>query len=97
MCVIMHKEELIHLHTLMVQLKRYFEEGRCNKDFPGYESLQISPVHVHRSKAEHKHAIFVLGNELARAMEEDEFSGFGRTSVRMQELANHCIPPMLKV
>jgi hypothetical protein len=80
----------------MVQLKKYFEEKQGRGEFSGYESLQISPVHIHRSKAEHKHAIFVLGNELAKAISEDEFSGAGRTSARLQELANHNTPPLLK-
>jgi hypothetical protein len=92
----MHKEELIHLHTLMVQLKKFFEEEMGRAEFAGYEALQISPVHIHRSKAEHKHAIFVLGNELAKTISDDEFSGIGRTSARLQELANHNTPPILK-
>lgn len=83
----MHKEELIHLHTLMVQMKHYFEETGLAEEFKEYQSLQISPVHVHRSKAEHKRAIFTLGNELANMLAEDEFSGVGRTSARMKELA----------
>lgn len=92
----MHKEELIHLHTLMVQLKKFFEEEMGKTDFSGYEALNISPVHVHRSKAEHKHAIFVLGNELAKSIAEDDFSGAGRTSARLQELASNNSPPVLK-
>ncbi|HHI30566.1 metal-binding protein [Methanosarcinales archaeon ex4484_138] len=92
----MHKEELIHLHTLMVQLKKYFEEER-DGSFSSYESLHISPVHVHRSKAEHKHAIFVLGTELAKTISKDDYSGTGRISMRMEELADHSIPSSLKL
>ncbi|MFP4655068.1 MAG: UPF0058 family protein [Methanohalobium sp.] len=83
----MHKDELIQLHTLMAQLKRYFECQGVECDFNEYKSLSISPVHVHRSKAEHKHAIFVLGNDIAKIISEDENIGGGRTSERMQELA----------
>ncbi len=86
--VIMHKDELIQLHTLMAQIKKYFECDESCCDFDEYHSLSISPVHIHRSKAEHKHAIFVLGNELASIISDDEFSGTGRTSARMQELAS---------
>jgi len=82
----LHKEELIQLHTLMVQMKKFFEDQGLG-NFEQYKSLQISPVHVHRSKAEHKQAIFVLGQEMASMMSNDEFSGVGRTSARMQELA----------
>jgi hypothetical protein len=48
----------------------------------------VTPDDVHKSKSEHKHAVFVLGNALATAMSEDEFSDAGRISKRMQELAD---------
>jgi len=83
----MHKEELIQLHTLMTQMKKYFEENGSDNGFIIYDNLGISPVHVHRSKAEHKHAIFVLGSEIASVISDDEFSGTGRTSARMNQLA----------
>ncbi len=83
----MHKEELIQLHTLMAQMKKFFEGSDNSASFDIYENLGISPVHVHRSKAEHKHAIFVLGSEIANVISEDEYSGMGRTSMRMHELA----------
>jgi len=78
----------------MVQMKRFFEESG-NVEFSHYQSLQISPIHVHRSKAEHKHAIFILGQEIASVMAHDEFSGPGRTQVRMQELASRAVDDMM--
>ena len=78
----------------MVQMKRFFEESG-NVEFSQYQSLQISPIHVHRSKAEHKHAIFILGQEIASVMAHDEFSGPGRTQVRMQELASRAADDMM--
>jgi len=89
-----HKEELIQLHTLMVQMKKFFEE-KGQGEFSQYHSLKISPIHVHRSKAEHKHAIFVLGKEIASLMAHDEFSGPGRTQIRMQELATRAVDEMM--
>lgn len=83
----MHKEELIQLHTLMAQLKMFFEQNGSFGSFDIYEDLGISPVHVHRSKAEHKHAIFILGSQIANIISDDEFSSIGRTSTRMNELA----------
>jgi len=78
----------------MVQMKKFFEESG-NVEFSKYQSLQISPIHVHRSKAEHKHAIFILGQEMASVMAHDEFSGPGRTQVRMQELADRAVDEMM--
>ncbi|MEZ5334290.1 MAG: UPF0058 family protein [Methanolobus sp.] len=83
----MHKDELIQLHTLMAQIRKHFEQMGMNTSFGEYDSLSISPLHIHRSKAEHKHAIFVLGTDIAAALSQDDISGMGRTSVRMQELA----------
>ncbi|SFM73205.1 UPF0058 family protein [Methanolobus profundi] len=82
----MHKDELIQLHTLMAQIRKHFEHMGLSP-YGEYDSLSISPLHVHRSKAEHKHAIFVLGNDIASALSQDDVSGMGRTSIRMHELA----------
>jgi hypothetical protein len=61
----MKKEELVHLHLLLAQLKKYCEENGVDCDFTKYNALGISPFQVHRSKEEHKQAVFVLGTELA--------------------------------
>ena len=85
----MHKEELIHLHMLLAQMKKYFEDRKVGDGFPKYQSLSINPVHVHRSKAEHKKAIFILGTEIASILSKDEYSNVGKTSLRMQKLADN--------
>jgi hypothetical protein len=61
----MKKEELVHLHMLLFQLKKYCEEKGLGCDFTKYDELKITPFQVHKSKDEHKKAIFVLGTELA--------------------------------
>ncbi|MFB6282609.1 MAG: UPF0058 family protein [Halobacteria archaeon] len=82
----MHKEELIHLHEVMSDIKDYFDES--NQDvFENYEDLDLDHDDIHQSKSAHKHAIFVLGQEMAEKMSEDEFSDRGRISQRMEELA----------
>jgi len=85
----MHKDELLELHEQMVLIKEYFQsrEDVPAGTFDEYEALDVDPSHVHKSKSEHKHAVFVLGNALAEAMSEDEFSNAGRISKRMEELA----------
>jgi hypothetical protein len=55
----MKKEELIHLHVLLAQIKRYCEENELGCDFSEYDELDISPFQVHRSKEDHKQAIFI--------------------------------------
>ncbi len=86
----MHKDELLELHEQLIVIKEYFKD-REDVDttiFEEYEMLDVDPSHVHKSKSEHKHAVFVLGNALAKAMSEDEFSNAGRLSKRMEELAD---------
>ena len=86
----MHKDELLELHEEMVLIMEYFQEQERVTDglFDPYEELDVDPSHVHKSKSEHKHAVFVLGNSLAAAMSEDEFSSAGRIGKRMKELAD---------
>lgn len=85
----MHKDELLELHEQMVIIMNYFR-GREDIDqglFAGYDELDVTPSDVHKSKSEHKHAVFVLGNALADALSDDEFSNAGRIGKRMEELA----------
>ena len=86
----MHKEELLRLHEQMVTITEYVN-SRDDVDsalFEPYEQLDVTPDDVHKSKNEHKHAVFVLGDALATAMSEDEFSDAGRIGKRMRELAD---------
>jgi hypothetical protein len=90
----MHKEELITLHQMLSEIKDYFESINSDLKFSNYYSLKINPSQLHKSKMEHKYAIFVLGNELADAMKEVEFSASGRISARMKELAAKTLKEM---
>jgi hypothetical protein len=83
----MHKEELIQLHELMSEVQDYFEDVEEDNVFDEYGELEVGPSDIHQSKSEHKHAIFVLGREMAESMAEDDFSDRGRISERMRELA----------
>ena len=86
----MHKDELLELHGQMVTIMEFFRDEMDTVDpdlFDPYGELDVRPSDVHKSKSEHKHAVFVLGNALATAMSEDEFSDAGRVGKRMKELA----------
>ena len=86
----MHKDELLELHEQMVVIMENFRDREDVETgiFDEYDKLDVDPSHVHKSKSEHKHAVFVLGNALASAMSDDEFSSAGRIGKRMQELAD---------
>jgi hypothetical protein len=59
------KEELLHLHMLMIHIKKYYE-GITNEEIQTdrYASLEISPVHIHKDKKAHKDALLTLGDEI---------------------------------
>ena len=86
----MHKDELLELHAELVVIMEYFagQEDVDDDQFDAYDELDVSPDDAHKSKSEHKHAVFVLGNALATAISSDEFSSAGRIGKRMQELAD---------
>lgn len=85
----MHKDELLELHEQMVSIMETFDDmdDVDSGIFEKYKGLDVTPNDVHKSKSEHKHAVFVLGNALASVMSEDEFSEAGRIGKRMEELA----------
>jgi hypothetical protein len=62
----MHKDELLQLHSLLCQMKRFFDENGMDTEggFQEYDELQVSPQHIHKSKTDHKKAVFLLGKGL---------------------------------
>ena len=87
----MQKDELIQMHTLLCQIKNHLENtGVAPTDhFREYDDLGVSPVHVHRSKGDHKRAIFLLGKELASFASSGELSGPALVSSRFAALADN--------
>jgi len=90
----MHKEELVSLHAMLAEIKDYYEAMNPDYTFSNYYSLNIRPTHTHKSKMEHKYAIFVLGAELANIMRENDFGGANRISARMKDLAEKTMREM---
>jgi len=87
----MHKEELISLHQMLYDVKDYFEEINPELKFAQYSALKISPTQQHKSKMEHKYAIFVLGTEIANAMKDVDYTSSSRISARMKDLAERTL------
>ena len=90
----MHKDELIALHQMLVEIKEYLEKNDSSVDFSPYEELKITPSQAHKSKMEHKHAIFTLGNVIAKGMKDVNQAASGRMSVRMKQLADKALKEM---
>jgi hypothetical protein len=65
------KEELLHLHMLMIHIKKYCE-NITNDEIHSeqYSSLEISPGHIHKDKKAHKDALLTLGDEIVTHIHE---------------------------
>ncbi|MDD1685423.1 MAG: UPF0058 family protein [Methanoregula sp.] len=50
---------------LMIHIKKYYE-GVTNEEIETdrYNSMEISPVHIHKDKKAHKDALLTLGDEI---------------------------------
>ena len=86
----MHKDELIQLHTLLCQVRNVFERAGLGmaEPFKDYESYGVAPQHIHKSKLQHKRAVFLLGKELAGAIGgTDDLSNAHKIGTRLAELA----------
>jgi hypothetical protein len=55
------KEEIIQLHSFLFQVRLHFEEIIGQSDmFSAYDSLHVSPHHVHKSKEKQETALIEL-------------------------------------
>jgi len=67
----MHKEEIILLHLTLYNIKKLFENaGIANGHFRAYDELGVQPVHIHKSKTEHKRAISLLCKGISEIFRE---------------------------
>lgn len=84
----MQKEEIIQLHTLFAQIKNEIESqsSHNNGAFMEYEKFGVLPHHVHKSKNDHKKAVFILGKEIAQMFSHDKYSSIGRVAERLYRM-----------
>jgi hypothetical protein len=95
----MYKDELIQLHQFLVYVLKYLEDGYEVKDeCEEYFRLNISPHHIHRTKAEHKYAIFVL-SELISELVAKKNNGTTPSNVSngLSELAKRSKKELLRM
>jgi hypothetical protein len=68
----MKKQELIHLHGLLAEVSTHCEAWQDDPmTFPDYESLGVRPTSIHRSKTDHKDAVFALVDDLTDELAEE--------------------------
>jgi hypothetical protein len=68
----MKKQELIHLHGLLAEVQ---EEVQAHTDMSieldEYSSLSTRPTSIHKSKTDHKNAVFALASGITKGIETD--------------------------
>ncbi len=65
----MKKQELIHLHGLLAEISTEIEERTGTPPtLEDYQSLGVRPTSIHRSKTEHKAAVFALVSSITDSM-----------------------------
>jgi hypothetical protein len=86
----MQKDELIQLHTFLLQLKTHLDEMVDNNggfEFKSYERLNVTPYQVYKSKREHKLAVFTLSKGIASLLSNNNCPGLEKVSSRLSQMA----------
>ena len=86
----MQKDELIQLHTFLLQLKTHLEDivennGSCS--FKDYDKLDVTPYQVYKSKREHKLAVFTLSQGIADLLSTNKCPGLEKISGRLNNMS----------
>ncbi|WP_254531091.1 UPF0058 family protein [Natrinema gelatinilyticum] len=77
----MKKQELIHLHGLLAEVSNQCTEWNdCKIDLAEYESRGIRPTSIHKSKTDHKAAVFALAGGITTNMREGEQEAVAATA-----------------
>lgn len=67
----MKKQELIHLHGLLAELQNQFDSaGETVSE--EYRKLGVQPTSIHRSKTDHKAAVFALIHGVTDELESSD-------------------------
>jgi len=86
----MQKDELIQLHTFLLQLKTHLEDMVDNNggvEFQSYVKLDVTPYQVYKSKREHKLAVFTLSKGIADLLSNNKCPGLEKVSGRLNQMS----------
>ncbi|MFB6305364.1 MAG: UPF0058 family protein [Haloferacaceae archaeon] len=69
----MKKQELIHLHGLLAEVREQCESWEDESfDLEAYREHGVRPTSIHKSKTDHKTAVFELAKGITTGMETPE-------------------------
>jgi hypothetical protein len=84
----LYKNELIQLHQFLLYLCKFFEDNGASKSyFEEYLKTGIASHHIHKTKAEHKYAIFVLARCMTSILAEHQENVPRGIVAKMEEIA----------
>lgn len=86
----MQKDELIQLHSFLLQLKIHLEgmlKNNGGNEFLPYDKLNITPFQVYKSKREHKLAVFTLSKGIADLLSNNKYPGLEKVSSRLEQMS----------
>ena len=67
----MKKQELIHLHGLLAEVCNHYEQVTDSEiEHNEYVELGVRPTSIHKSKTDHKMAVFALADGITHEIDE---------------------------
>ena len=88
----MQKDELIQIHTFLLQLKIHMDDMIDNiggGEFQSYDKLNVTPYQIYKSKREHKLAVFILSKGIASLLSNNNCLGLEKISNRFDQMIEH--------
>jgi hypothetical protein len=87
----MHKDEILQLHSMLCQMKRYFEAAGLplTSEFAEYDAFGVLPQHLHRSKTDHRQAMMLLSKGLSEIVCADSPDHQAHLRKHFLDLATH--------
>ena len=83
------KDELIQFHAFLLHVRNHLEciEKNCDQDaFSSYDSLNVAPQQVNRSKDEHKLAVFELCKGISEMVMVEDSSALHKICKNLENL-----------
>jgi len=69
----MKKQELIHLHGLLAEVSNHCKMADdVTIDLENYHDLGVKPTSIHKSKTDHKDAVFALATGITSRIDAEE-------------------------
>lgn len=64
----MKKQSLIHVHGLLAVADSHLEDQGVDVEHDAYDSVNVGPNAIHKSKKQHRKAVLAYARDVARAV-----------------------------